>query len=373
MRIFLIAAFLTQTFFAGFAQTAPNGKAYAFGLMPTKYNTEEVTKAYMLWKTKYITDKGCPKGKRVLFDDMKHTVSEGIGYGMLASAYMKDKPLFDDLYAYYNSFLDPQGFMHWKIDDTGKRAGDNAATDADEDVAFALIVASKNFNDPKYLVEGKKLINNMMKFMIEPVTFVVKPGDAWGGTNTTNISYYATGYYRFFAQVSGDKNWLKVADKCYEIIAKSMNKTTGLVPDWNKADGSVPADGVTEWAREKGVAYLYDAARTPWRIAFDYLWYGKPEAKNYCTLVSSFEKKIGIENIKDGYFLDGKVIGTGHTSTFVGTFGVGLMATDVSFQGELDKAYSDNIKTFNNVYFNDMLRLLTLMGQTGMFFLPEVK
>ena len=37
------------------------------------------------------------------------TVSEGMGYGMLAAVYMDDRPTFDGLLAYVNAHLDETG------------------------------------------------------------------------------------------------------------------------------------------------------------------------------------------------------------------------------------------------------------------------
>ncbi|MEM6721096.1 MAG: glycosyl hydrolase family 8 [Bacteroidota bacterium] len=339
--------------------------AYAFGNLPTMLEADRITDTYTTWKNKYVTSDGCVDGaKRILFDDMSHTVSEGVGYGMLITAMMKDKATFDAFYRYYNTHLDPNGLMHWKIDATGKRAGDNAATDADEDVAYALLLAHKNFGDRSYLAEAKKIIKLIKKHMVEPETYVLKAGDAWGGSMTTNPSYFAPAYFKVFAEVTNDDFWNKVSDKCYEILFKSWNAETGLVPDWCKADGSTPADNVS-WAKYGGKAYYYDAARTPWRIAKDYLWFGDERAKKYCDAINGFVEKIGFPNITDGYNLDGSTFRTKKTSAFVGCFAAAALTSDK--QDLVDAAYAENINTFNDSYFNDILRLLTLQMQHGMF------
>ena len=68
---------------------------------------------------------------------------EGIGYGMLLAVYFDDKATFDGLWAYANIHLNAQGLMHWRIGPDGNVWGHNAATDADEDMALALIVADR--------------------------------------------------------------------------------------------------------------------------------------------------------------------------------------------------------------------------------------
>lgn len=59
------------------------------------------------------------------------------------------------------------------------------------------------------------MINNMMKYEVEPTTFILKPGDVWGGSDTTNPSYFMPAWYRIFYKFTGDANWLKVVDSCY--------------------------------------------------------------------------------------------------------------------------------------------------------------
>ena len=362
------------------ANTKTNGitaQPYPFGTMPTNASMRDVELAYQKWKEKYVTSSGCPAGKRVLFDDMKSTVSEGMAYGLIVAGYMKDQPLFDDFYRYYRSYPDPWDMMHWKIDENGKRVGDNAATDADEDVAFMLLIAHENFGASgaiNYLAEAKRIIQLMREFMVEPNTYVLKPGDGWGGSLNTNICYYVPSYYKIFAKVMNDPSWIKIADKCYEIIFKAWNEQTGLVPDWCQADGSLPAinEGKPlEWAKNLGKTYYYDATRTPWRIGMDYFWYGDPRADKYNKAISSFVKKTGFANIKDGYNLDGTAFSFNKTSAFVGPFGVGVMATSNGDQALVDQGYAENLKTFNDVYYNDMVRLIILMVQTGLYNIPD--
>ena len=339
--------------------------AYANGNVPSGLDISIIDKTYAIWKEKYVTSEGCSEGaKRVLFDDMSHTVSEGIGYGMLASAMMRDVETFEALHRYYKTHLDDNGLMHWKIDAKGGIAGENAATDADLDVAYALLLAHKLIGGNNYLEEAKKIISRIKNHMVEKDTYVLKPGDVWGGSQTTNPSYFAPAYFKVFAEVTEDESWLKVSDKCYEILFKSYNSETGLVPDWCKADGTTPADGV-EWAKYNGTRYYYDAARTPWSITKDYLWYGDERAEAYCQAINGFVKKVGISKITDGYDLEGNTFRKDKTSAFVGCFAVATMASyDQDF---INDAYKENINTFNNTYFNDILRLLTLQMQHGMF------
>ena len=47
--------------------------------------------------------------------------------------------------AHEKQHRDGKGLMHWHIDGNGGTVGQGAATDADEDMAFALIMADKQW------------------------------------------------------------------------------------------------------------------------------------------------------------------------------------------------------------------------------------
>ena len=77
--------------------------------------------------------------------DGNDTVSEGISYGMLFAVYMNDKATFDAIWKYEQKHLNAHGLMHWRISSSGTTTGSNSATDADEDMAFALVMADKQW------------------------------------------------------------------------------------------------------------------------------------------------------------------------------------------------------------------------------------
>src|SRR5690606_31681178 len=70
------------------------------------------------------------------------TRSEGIGYGMIISAYMGDKATFDGLFAYWQRF-DNNGnlLMNWRTFNCGNNSEPGSASDADVDAALGLIIA----------------------------------------------------------------------------------------------------------------------------------------------------------------------------------------------------------------------------------------
>jgi hypothetical protein len=213
-------------------------------LAPTKGEADGVLKAnYAKWKETFVRQwkEGGQDVARVARPwDGEDTVSEGMGYGMLLSAYNGDKATFDALWAFAKQKFNGNGLMMWHIGQNGQpvdqQGAKNAATDADEDMAMALIKADKMWGG--YTADAKALIGNILKHEVEPGTNVLKPGDVWGGSDKTNPSYFAPAYYKIFQEYTGDARWGAVADKAYAILAKAADPKTGLVPNWVKADGT---------------------------------------------------------------------------------------------------------------------------------------
>ncbi|MBX2990029.1 MAG: hypothetical protein KF749_02560 [Bacteroidetes bacterium] len=351
----------------------PRNIVYQYGAMPRQRNHGIAEASYMSWKTGYVTSQGACGFRRVLFDDMRSTTSEGIGYGMLLAVTFGDQALFDDLWSYYQRFLNKSGFMDWHISDSCTVLGYGGATDADEDAAFALLLADEQWcSDGKvnYREDAQVLIDRIFTHQVEPETFVLKPGNGtWGGSHLLNPSYFAPAYYRAFEAATGNPGWSRVMEKCYEVLRNAAHPETGLVPDWCKADGS-PGQG-----RENNHYYYWDATRTPWRIALDYLWYGNEEARQFCLKIAGFARTIGAANIGNGYSLDGKPMGPERNSIFVGPFGAAAMVAGEEYQPLCDSLYRENAlrepPAVGN-YYNWSLRTLTLLLQTGNFRPPDL-
>ncbi|MBX9853628.1 MAG: carbohydrate-binding protein [Cytophagaceae bacterium] len=352
----------------------PQNRVYGFGLMPGNRSGADAQSAYNTWKTNFLAS--CANGRyRVKFDDPNQTVSEGIGYGMLLSAYAGDRAIFDGLWNYYKDNRNSHGVMNWKIGGCSGTVGANGATDAEIDAAMALIVAHYQWGSTSginYDADAKALIGAIKSFEIESGSNVMKPGDFFGGSNITNPSYFAPGYFRVYASFTGDAFWNAVADKCHDVINKNLSvngAAGGLVSDWCKADGGYSPDA--GGYNQGGRLYLYDAARTPWRIAVDYVWHGNTSAKTYSKKSSDFVRINlgGPQNVKDGYNQNGSAYGQWHNSTFAGAFACAAMGGDV--QAHLDNSYADlrGIND-NNSYFNHTLKTLYMFLLTGNFYKP---
>ncbi len=364
----------------------------SFCTLPSEVSHAHAEAAYEHWKETLLISEGAGGHLRVRRPNsagavVDSTVSEGIAYGMLLAVYMDDQHTFDELWKYSQLHVDDSGLMIWYIGPDGEPLGDGPATDSDEDIAFALVMAAEKWGgsgslDQSYEALAKRQIDLVMEHEIEPVTHIVRPG-RWGGSDVTNISYFAPAFYRTFAAVTGDDRWYKVVDMSYEILEASLNEEqgnaeNGLVPAWSDGYGNP-----TSQSSGHPTHFQFDSCRTPFRIGQDWCWHGEPRARDYLAKITSFYKGVGLENIIDGYDLDGtprpefSVDGT-RAAAFVGPAGVGAMY-DAAHQEFVDGVYEDlhtperlivgdaNHVNDGSIYYNTSWRVLSLLMMDGTY------
>jgi endo-1,4-beta-D-glucanase Y len=345
------------------------GKPYPYGLASASTNQASdnsyVQSEWNSFKSTYVTSNGAGGNLRVQRPDQGNdTVSEGIGYGMLLAVYMDDQTTLNGLWAYAKARRNAHGVMNWRYDSSGNVTSDgaNGATDGDEDMALALIFANKKWGGSTYQADATALCQAVLNYEVEASTYVLKPGDMWGGSNCTNISYYSPGAYKVFASFTGNSAWNNVVTKCYQVINAAKNQNTGLIPDWCTAAGGSTSE--VTWDSYKD-HYYYDAVRFPMRIAWDLLWFGDSSASGVLTKITTFFAGQGATNIKGGYYLDGSVIGNYHDAGFLATAGAGAMGGGNTAFAQACLADMKNTKA--NQYFQDCLRMISLLVVTGNF------
>jgi endo-1,4-beta-D-glucanase Y len=359
---------------------------------PTNYLNADVTAAYTQWKNETVTSNGAPQGavrvQRLASDPvnagtpLNSTVSEGIAYGMMIAVYMGDKALFDGLWAYEKAHRNGNGLMDWSISASGQVIGIGAATDADEDMAFALIMADRQWGG--YMNDALFQVNAVWNNEIHE-SKLVKNGDGWGDWNNLNISYFAPAYYRLFKQIdtNADHKWDDVIKTVYDTIAASLkpengNMTNGLVPAWCTSTGSAVSAAP---GSSQPFHYQYDSCRTPFRIGLDWCWFGEMRARDYVAKTSSFFAGLGAANIVDGYELNGNkrvqfspANGTPtlaqQSAAFIGPAAVGAMSNGPMYQQFLNDAYArlaTRQMLVGGAYYDHSWNVMSLLMLTGNF------
>jgi endo-1,4-beta-D-glucanase Y len=333
-----------------------------------KRQASKVSSEFARWKKNNL--QACNGGHLVLCQD-GNTRVEGIGFGALLTVYMANKIEFDGIIKFYESKCNSQsgGMMSWEVN-CQSIVKDGSATDGDIDVAFALVIASWQWPDGGYADKAKKVIANLRQKVVKSCTGDVMAlatgysGSSWGGCDYTDISYYNPAAFREFAKISGDNSWNKLADDTYVLLKRAANTSTGLVPDWQTLSGQAGGGG-----REG--TYKYDACRTPWRIALDYLWNGNKEAQAWCKKVSDWAYTIGPKNIKDGYSLSGTASGTTHNMCFTGGFACAAMCNSQEIANAF-AAEMSVIASNDKEWFTFCVGLCNMITLTGNQWRPEM-
>jgi len=347
---------------AGSGETNPG---VGSGFFPASLLPSHAKTAYADWKARYFVSCGAGQA-RVALDragggKREQTVSEGIGYGMLLTVGHGDQADFDALWAYYKAHSS-NGLMGWQVNGCGGVQDPNAATDADLDAAMALIQAGCKWGG-NYLGEAQTLIAAIKsQETTDGGEAFLKPAPS-GLDGCQNVSYYAPGYYRAFAKAKPDQAgfWNKLASDSYTQLLRADDGGTGLVPNWSTTGGSAGCGN-----KDFGDRYGYDAARTPWRFATDYVWYGTPAAKDWLDrLVNWVDGPAGgILSIGDMYTLSGTKESANHNSTFTGGFALAAMAHS---QAKADQYGTAFRAISDGAYFEESLRAVYMLLAAGLF------
>jgi len=240
------------------------------------------------------------------------TTSEGQSYSMLRAVWMDDRETFDKVFKFSQEILKHKNdnLYSWLFGKSANgtykvltdRGGDNAATDADTDIALALIFAYKKWDDGYYLQEAKLIINDIWKNEIvfvkgNPIVAANDIEKSSPSKIIVNPSYLAPYAYKIFATVDKEHDWNKVADYSYVLIEESIKNqlntgttTANIPPDWIQVDRNTGAIQLTT-LNNLTTNYSYDALRLPWRMGLDYEWFKDERAKNILDKLSFFKNE----------------------------------------------------------------------------------
>ncbi len=262
------------------------------------------------YKKRFITTEGRVVRPKAGGD----TVSEGQAYAMLRAVWMDDQKTFDQCYQWTELHLSRNEKMkdhllawRWK---EGEIKDITAASDADLDYAFALLLAERKWGNPSrsflpaYTEKAKLVLRDIMKletYRIQQGYLFLLPG-TWNVDKTgivLNISYFSPAWYRVFVQITGDERWMELVESSYFVIQSVMGeiegiKGVGLVPDWCQ----INERGELQFSSDFKANHTWDAFRTSWRIFLDWQWYGERRAQKYLEELYRFYKREWEKNQK---------------------------------------------------------------------------
>lgn len=293
-----------------------------------------------LW-TDYKDNNIEPQSKRTIDKTQNNiTTSEGQSYTMLRAAWMDDKTTFDESWQFTvnNMQRKDDKLIAWKygqkadgsygiLNDVG---GNNTASDADSDIALALLMAYSRWNEPKYLYQAKEIINSIWEKEVVNINGkpVLAANDIERNSPThivVNPSYFSPYAYRLFAKVDKKHDWMSLVDNSYAVLDQVMtakfdnNPSVGLPPNWitiNRTTGQL----IPNASPNLDTNYGYDAFRTPWRLALDYAWYKDPRDLALLEKFSFLSQEWERENkLKTVYTHTGQVAANYESPSMYGT------------------------------------------------------
>lgn len=211
------------------------------------------------------------------------TVSEGIGYGMLITAFQGNEPDFIRLWNYSRAFrkYNNLSLTPWITYSFHFNEIDNSsATDADLDIATSLIIMYMNTGNAAYLNDALVIAGAIWDKEVNKSNYYLYAGDThmWtGGTPIVyNLSYFSPVALRLFAKFDTAHPWNFVLDAMYTYMTTIQNLGTGVFPDWSTDNSSVNPPNDAAGNEKSGFTYYTfnkESVRIPWRIAWDYYWF----------------------------------------------------------------------------------------------------
>lgn len=359
---------------------------------------QDIRAYYNRWKARYVVKVG-KQQYRIAFGKPgtgahANTVSEGQGYGMIIVAIMaghdpRARTIFDGLWRFvvaHPSRGDGR-LMDWNVKE---RQGSYSAFDGDADIAYALLLAEKQWGNNgaiNYRRAFNRIIAGIEASTIGPASRLPMLGD-WVPANgapynqyTTRSSDYMPGHFRAFARATKRKKfWNAVIAASSQVISYLQayeSPDTGLIPDfvqpvtigartWRPADPNFLEDA-------QDGTFDSNACRVPWRLGTDALLNKSATSAAQVRRITLWAKAAtggDPSRFRSGYYLDGTPLPTSNylSAFFVAPLGVAAMATPGQ-QAWLNAIYA-LVRNRYDDYYADTLNLLCMLVMTRNFWQP---
>lgn len=283
-------------------------------IAPPCFASDKILKdSWAYYKSTFINE----DGRVIDFKKDNITTSEGQSYALLRAVMVNDKKTFEKVYIWTKKNLkrDDNDLFAWlwgKNDEKYSIIDHNSATDADIDIAYALILASKKWRKPDYLNDAKKIISDIWKY--ETISIDKKRILTAGFDQSkndivdVNPSYFAPYAFRLFS-IYNSNDWNSLIADNYDLLDKVINSTESkLPPNWftiNKFTGKFSIDKDSTKSD-----FSYDAVRVFFRIYMDAKINGDKRAKGILSNINFFINQWKTDskfytNVKsDGEFRD---------------------------------------------------------------------
>jgi len=309
-------------------------------------------------------------GRVIDWTNNKITTSEGQSYALLRAVWMNDRQTFDTTlkWTYENLRARGDNLFSWKwgLNSTTQKwevLDKSAASDADQDIALALLLAYRRWHQREMLAQARAIIADIWNAEIVEINgqpYLVA-GD-WAKSMPApalNPSYFAPYAYRLFAEIAPERDWNGLIDSSYRVLEESTKlSNVNLPPDWCSINRETGAIEPIQLNGEVSGDYSYDAWRAMWRVSLDAIWYDEPRAKNFikrAKFIFDFWRKH--EHLAEAFTKDGAVRSDVES---IAALGVHLPAFSI-----IDK------KTAKRIYEERLLASYRRLGERGFWGNPN--
>jgi endoglucanase len=197
--------------------------------------------------------------------------SESQGYGLLLAFAAGDRGSFERIFGFTSTqlLIRDDGLAAWKWDPNASPhiVDVNDASDGDILIAYALALAGKAWDEPRYLETAKTIATAIGtrlftkangRLVLLPGVAGFAPPDRPEGTVVVNPSYWVFEAFPVLKELAPGFAWDEVASSGLEIVAAARFGSAGLPADWVEitSKGLAPAEGFP-------AVFGYNAIRIP--------------------------------------------------------------------------------------------------------------
>lgn len=249
--------------------------------------------SWQYYKTHFVHSYG-----QVIDPETGNTTSEGQSYALLRAVWENDKETFANVWAWTRDHLqyrsgDKLFSWLWAKQGKSEKVIDSAsASDADSDIALALLFAYSRFGNEAYLSSAKEIIRDIWR---KDVVAVKGRYYLTSGTSSEqktgyllNPSYFSPASYRLFALVDPTHPWLRLVDDTYTFLARLNSEGFLLPPNWLLLEKSGEIGSASSYITKEADVYGFDAFRLFWRLALDAKWFQEKRAVNFLAVREKF-------------------------------------------------------------------------------------
>lgn len=240
---------------------------------------DDLSALWSFYKFHYVDD-----GRVVSLDEDHITTSEGQGYAMLRAVWSDDPVTFTRVWEWTKRNLQVREdrLFAWKW--KGRVLDIHSATDADTDIALALLLASRRFEEPGYESEALEIIRDIWSVEVFQVgeAFYPTAGD-WAleeAAPPLHVAYLAPYAYAEFSKVDRLNPWKRVIDTSYDVLHwLYFERDVSFPPEIVYVDRETGALALESPRDGRVTDFGYDAFPIFWRVALDQRWHRRWEGR----------------------------------------------------------------------------------------------